>query len=101
MFRVPCKCDVTGNGLCNGQDAGALRAALFGFPSAYNAGACAAFSGERRLEVTTDGASDVVLAGLVPGTQARLDGSPAGAAGGDGRLAIAVPAGPHLISIRP
>jgi len=100
-FRVPEKCDVTGNGLCNGQDAGATRAAALGRPSAYQADACAAFTGERFVDVNTDGTSQVTLSGLVPGTLGRLDGAPTGAADGDGRLAIAVPVGQHGIGIRP
>ncbi len=100
-FRVLEKCDVTGNGLCNGQDAGAIRAALIGAPSAYHATACPAFTGERFVDVSTDGPSQVTLSGLVPGTLGRLDAAPAGAAGSDGRLTIAVPTGQHRIGIRP
>ena len=100
-FRVPEKCDATGNGLCNGQDAGAIRAAALGLPSAYQADACASFTGERFVDVNTDGASQVTLSGLVPGTLGRLDGAPAGAADGDGRLTIAVPVGQHRIGIQP
>lgn len=100
-FRVPEKCDVTGNGLCNGQDASAIQVAALGRPSAYHADACPAFTGQRFVDVDTDGATEVTLSGLVPGTLGHLDGAPAGAAGGDGRLAVSVPIGQHRIGIRP
>ena len=33
LFLVPGNCDVTGNGLCNGQDANAIKRAALGQPS--------------------------------------------------------------------
>jgi hypothetical protein len=95
------KCDVTGNGLCNGQDGNAVRAASLGLASLYDPTACSAHSGERVVDVDTDGPAQLTLSELVPGTQVQLDGVPVGAAGGDGRAVVAVPTGQHQVSLAP
>ena len=69
--------------------------ATFGLPSAYNATACAAFPSKRRVEVSINGASESCL----PGRSQGHRNGPCWSA--PRAVAIAIPAGQHLISIRP
>ena len=102
LFVLACNCDVSGNGECNGQDAGAVtRAALGVSPNPLFANACQSRTGARRVAVTSDGASDVTLTGLLPGTQVALDGVPLGVASGTGSFTAAVPAGTHTLLLTP
>jgi hypothetical protein len=102
LFALACNCDVSGNGLCNGQDSNAVkRAALGATPNPLFVNGCESHTGVRRLEVTTDGASDVTLSGLLPGTQVSLDGVPLGAVGAAGAFTAPVPNGAHTVSLRP
>ena len=101
-FRVSCNCDVTGNGECNGQDAGAVsREAIGVSPNPLFADACPSFTGARRVEVQSDGPSDLTLTGLLPGTTVALDGTPLGSAGGDGAFTASVPVGDHTLLLLP
>ena len=102
QYIAACNCDVSGNGSCDGQDASAVsRAALGLSPNPLFANGCESRTGARRVEVTTDGASDVTLTGLLPGTSVSLDGAPLGAVGPVGSFAAPVPAGTHTVLLLP
>jgi hypothetical protein len=102
LFIQACNCDVSGNGACNGQDASAVsRAALGLTPNPLFANACESRTGARRVEVTSDGASDVTLSGVVPGTQVKLDGAPLGAVGPAGSFTVPVASGTHTVLLLP
>ena len=102
QYIAACNCDVSGNGSCDGQDASAVsRAALGLSPNPLFANGCESRTGARRVEVTTDGASDVTLTGLLPGASVSLDGAPLGAVGPVGSFAAPVPAGTHTVLLLP
>ena len=102
LFVMACNCDVSGSGDCNGQDANAVsRAALGLSPNPLFANGCESRTGARRVQVTSDGASDVTLTGLLPGTSVSLDGAPLGAVGPSGSFTAPVPAGAHTVSLLP
>jgi hypothetical protein len=93
---------VSGNGACNGQDASAVsRAALGLTPNPLFANACESRTGARRVEVTSDGASDVTLSGVIPGTQVKLDGAPLGAVGPADSFTVPVASGTHTVLLLP
>jgi hypothetical protein len=102
LFVQACNCDVSGNGACNGQDANAVtRAALGLTPNPLFANACEARTGRRRVELSSDGASDVTLSGLLPGTTVSIDGAPLGAVGAGGSFTVPVPSGAHTVLLLP
>jgi hypothetical protein len=102
LFVTACNCDVSGNGACNGQDATAVsRAALGLSPNPLFANGCESRTGARRVAVTSDGASDVTLSGLLPGTGVSLDGAPLGAVGAAGSFTVPVPSGAHTVLLLP
>jgi hypothetical protein len=102
LFVAACNCDVSGNGACNGQDATAVsRAALGLSPNPLFANGCESRTGARRVAVTTDGASDVTLSGLLPGSGVSLDGAPLGAVGAAGSFTVPVPSGAHTVLLLP
>jgi hypothetical protein len=102
LFVMACNCDVSGSGDCNGQDANAVsRAALGLSPNPLFANGCESRTGARRVQVTSDGASDVTLTGLLPGTSVSLDGAPLGAVGASGSFTAPVPAGAHTVLLLP
>ncbi len=102
LFELACNCDVSGSGTCNGQDAAAVSRAVLGLaPNPLFANGCESRTGARRVQVTTDGASDVTLTGLLPGTQVKLDGVPLGAIGPAGSFAVPVPSGTHTVQLLP
>ncbi len=101
LFVQACNCDVSGNGACNGQDGNAVKAFALGLESPLFRNGCPSFTGERRVTVTSDGASDVTLTGLLPGSAVSLDGAPQGVADAGGAFTASVPAGAHVIGVAP
>ena len=98
MFVAACNCDVSGNGAATARTPTRCRARRS--PSArtrFSPTRCESRTGARRVEISTDGASDVTLTGLLPGTALPLDDTPLGAVGPAGAFTAPVPAGTHTV----